>query len=194
MITGENPALCTPFHAHHLRLVFIVLSLMFSSSLYAQRLPAGQALTIEDGLGFRSVTSITQDRQGLIWIGTRQGLNRYDSYRFTRFGNDRRADQFFPGGDILIDGIHTISDSMLWLVADNRLYTFNRNNFQYHDITESSGIQGKVLQLQPATDGSMWAVWENEGQMFLGRSEVGASFKELATVPKGRRELSSLAM
>ena len=194
MITGENPALYTPFHAHHLRLVFIVLSLMFSSSLYAQRLPAGQALTIEDGLGFRSVTSITQDRQGLIWIGTRQGLNRYDSYRFTRFGNDRRADQFFPGGDILIDGIHTISDSMLWLVADNRLYTFNRNNFQYHDITESSGIQGKVLQLQPATDGSMWAVWENEGQMFLGRSEVGASFKELATVPKGRRELSSLAI
>ncbi|HQW00978.1 MAG TPA: two-component regulator propeller domain-containing protein, partial [Saprospiraceae bacterium] len=172
MITGENPALYTPFYAHQLRMVFLLLSLISASSLGAQRLPAGQALTIEDGLGFRSVTSITQDRQGLIWIGTRQGLNRYDSYRFTRFGNDRRADQFFPGGDILIDGIHTVSDSVLWLVADKRLYTFNRNNFQYRDITESLAINGKVLQLQPAANGSMWAVWENEGQMFLGRSEA----------------------
>ncbi len=194
MITGENPAFYTPFYAHLLRMVYLLLSLIFTSSLCAQRLPSGQALTIEDGLGFRSVTSITQDRQGLIWIGTRQGLNRYDSYRFTRFGNDRRADQFFPGGDILMDGIHTVNDSLLWLVADNRLYTFNRNNFQYHDITEASAIKGKVLQLQPSKDGSMWAVWEDAGQMFLGRSAAGAPFKELAATAMGRRELSSLAI
>ncbi|HSF88572.1 MAG TPA: two-component regulator propeller domain-containing protein [Saprospiraceae bacterium] len=194
MIPGENPALYTPLHAQHLRMVCLFLSWMCTSLLSAQHHPTGQALTIEDGLGFRSVTSITQDRQGLMWIGTRQGLNRYDSYRFTRFGNDRRADQFFPGGDILIDGIHTVSDSLLWMVADYRLYTFNRNNFHYRDITESSAIHGKVLQLQPAMDGSMWAVWENEGQLFLGRSEAGTPFKKLASVAKGRRELSSLAI
>ncbi len=194
MIPGRNPAFYTLFHAYHLRLVHLLLSLMFTASLCAQRLPTGQALTIEDGLGFRSVTSITQDRQGLIWIGTRQGLNRYDSYQFTRFGNDRRADQFFTGGDILMDGIHTISDSLLWMVADNRLYTFNRNNFQYRDITEAASIHGRVLQLQPSADGSVWAVWEDEGQMFLGRSEAGAPFEKLATAAMGRRELSSLAI
>lgn len=194
MITGQNPAFYSPLNAHLLRMVYLLLLMMVTSSLCAQRLPTGQALTIEDGLGFRSVTSITQDRQGLMWIGTRQGLNRYDGYRFTRFGNDRRADQFFPGGDILVDGIHSVSDSLLWLVADYRLYTFNHHNFQYRDITEALTIQGKVLQLQPAKDGSMWAVWENEGQLFLGRSEAGNPFKELAAVAKGRRELSSLAI
>jgi ligand-binding sensor domain-containing protein len=194
MIKGKNQALSTPLPMHQLRVVCLFLSLVFISVLHAQRLPTGQALTIEDGLGFRSVTAITQDRQGLLWIGTRQGLNRYDSYQFTRFGNDRRADQFFPGGDILMDGIHTVNDSMLWLVADNRLYTFNRNNFQYHDITETYAIRGKVLQLQPASDGGMWAVWEHEGEVFLGRSEAGTPFKQLAKVIKGRRELSSLAI
>ena len=162
--------------------------------LDAQRLPKGEALTIEDGLGFRSVTAIEQDHQGLMWIGTRQGLNRYDSYQFTRFGNDRRADQFFPGGDILMDGIHAINDSLLWMVADNRLYSFNRNNFQYRDITEVLAINGKVLQLQPATDGSVWAVWEREGQMYLGYSDGRSSFKELASTIRSRRELSSLAI
>ncbi len=194
MIAGKNQACGTIFLTHYPGLVCLVLCLWITSPLSAQRPLAGQALTIEDGLGFRSVTAITQDRQGLMWIGTRQGLNRYDSYQFTRFGNDRRADEYFPGGDILIDGIHTISDSLLWLVADSRLYTFNRNNFQYHDVGEAKGIIGKVLQLQPASDGSVWAVWENEGQMYLGRSEADAPFKVLANAPRSRRELSSLAI
>jgi ligand-binding sensor domain-containing protein/two-component sensor histidine kinase len=160
----------------------------------AQRLPKGEALTIDDGLGFRNVTAITQDHQGLMWIGTRQGLNRYDSYQFTHFGNDRRADIFFPGEDILIDGMHTINDSILWIVADSKLFNLNRNNFQHHDISDVSGIDGNVLQLQPSADGSVWAVWENEGQMVLGRSEASAPFKKLATAARGRRELSSLVI
>jgi len=93
-----------------------------------------------------------------------------------------------------MDGIHTVSDSLLWLVADNQLYSFNRNNFQYRDITEASAINGKVLQLQPAADGSVWAVWDTEGQMILGRSEAGAPFKELASALRSRREFSSLAI
>ena len=178
----------------HCRLFTAILLGFVAISVEAQRLPKGEALTIEDGLGFRNVTAIEQDKQGLMWIGTQQGLNRYDSYLFTHFGNDRRADQFFPGGDILIDGIHTVSDSVLWLVADNRLYAFNRNYFRYRDISELSGLHGKIWQLQPASDGSMWAVWEDQGQLILGRSEAGAPFKALATAARGRRELSSLAI
>jgi ligand-binding sensor domain-containing protein/two-component sensor histidine kinase len=175
-----------------IRLWIAALLWFYSLYLGAQRLPKGEAITIEDGLGFRSVTAIEQDKQGLMWIGTRQGLNRFDSYQFVRFGNDRRADQFFPGGDVLPGGIHTINDSLLWIVADSKLYSFNRNNFHYRDISASSGIQGLVLALQPASDGSVWAVWEEEGQMHLGRSEQNAVFKKLASAPRSRRENSSL--
>lgn len=37
-------------------------------------------LTPENGLSHNTVYSIIQDRSGLIWIGTRYGLNRYDGY------------------------------------------------------------------------------------------------------------------
>ena len=39
-------------------------------------------LTVEDGLSHNEVTSIVQDEDGFIWIGTRGGLNRYDGYEF----------------------------------------------------------------------------------------------------------------
>lgn len=42
-------------------------------------------LTVENGLSHNEVTSIVQDHDGFIWIGTRGGLNRYDGYEFKIF-------------------------------------------------------------------------------------------------------------
>jgi len=192
-ICGTWRSMVASFYCHTYLLSALLLCLT-ALSLDAQRLPKGEALTIEDGLGFRNVTAIEQDKQGLMWIGTRQGLNRYDSYRFTRFGNDKRADQFFPGGDILFDGMHTVSDSILWLIADNRLYSLNRNHFTYKDITAKSGIKGPVWQLKHGNDGAMWVVWGDSSQMYLSRSVNCAPFKEVARSPRGRREFTSIAI
>jgi ligand-binding sensor domain-containing protein/DNA-binding CsgD family transcriptional regulator len=37
-------------------------------------------LTIKDGLSHNSVSSILQDQRGYLWIGTQNGLNKYDGY------------------------------------------------------------------------------------------------------------------
>ena len=42
-------------------------------------------LTVEEGLSHNEVTSIVQDNNGFIWMGTRGGLNRYDGYDFKVF-------------------------------------------------------------------------------------------------------------
>ncbi len=39
-------------------------------------------LSISNGLSQATVNSIAQDQQGFIWIGTQEGLNRYDGYEF----------------------------------------------------------------------------------------------------------------
>ncbi len=38
-------------------------------------------LTVMNGLIHNSVRDIVQDRSGFIWIGTQQGLNRFDGYK-----------------------------------------------------------------------------------------------------------------
>ena len=42
-------------------------------------------LTVDEGLSHDEVTSIVQDNDGFMWIGTRGGLNRYDGYEFKIF-------------------------------------------------------------------------------------------------------------
>ncbi|HSI77511.1 MAG TPA: two-component regulator propeller domain-containing protein [Lunatimonas sp.] len=42
-------------------------------------------LTINDGLSHNNVVSIIQDKKGFIWIGTQDGLNRFDGYSFKEY-------------------------------------------------------------------------------------------------------------
>ena len=46
------------------------------------------SLTLDQGLSQSVVTVTYQDSQGYIWVGTQDGLNRYDGYHFTIFRPD----------------------------------------------------------------------------------------------------------
>jgi len=45
-------------------------------------------LTIEDGLSQNAVYALLQDRQGFMWMGTKDGLNRYDGSAVTVYRHD----------------------------------------------------------------------------------------------------------
>lgn len=42
-------------------------------------------ISLEAGLSQSNVTAILKDQQGFIWVGTQNGLNRYDAYQFRTF-------------------------------------------------------------------------------------------------------------
>ncbi|MCB0175656.1 MAG: hypothetical protein KDJ97_34450, partial [Anaerolineae bacterium] len=45
-------------------------------------------LTIDDGLAQNSVSAILQDSRGFMWIGTPNGLSRFDGHRFVTYRHD----------------------------------------------------------------------------------------------------------
>jgi signal transduction histidine kinase/ligand-binding sensor domain-containing protein/DNA-binding response OmpR family regulator len=45
-------------------------------------------LSTPNGLSVDNATCIVQDKKGFIWIGTRDGLNKYDGYTFTIYRNN----------------------------------------------------------------------------------------------------------
>ncbi|HEX7988131.1 MAG TPA: two-component regulator propeller domain-containing protein, partial [Duganella sp.] len=51
----------------------------------AQQLPL-RYLTQQDGLGNLSITALAQDQTGYLWVGTDNGLFRYNGAEFRRFG------------------------------------------------------------------------------------------------------------
>ena len=69
--------------AHIVRLL-IVFSFLFISKLSYPQYGEVQFehITIEDGLSQNTVISILQDSKGFLWLGTRNGLNKYDGYNF----------------------------------------------------------------------------------------------------------------
>ena len=44
-------------------------------------------ISMDSGLSDNMVLAIEKDRYGFIWIGTSEGLNRYDGYRFDIYRN-----------------------------------------------------------------------------------------------------------
>lgn len=74
------------------RIVLLCFLLLPASFLFAQTSGAERwkdkrikYIGIEEGLSNNAVTSIYQDRRGFMWIGTYDGLNRYDGYDFFVF-------------------------------------------------------------------------------------------------------------
>ena len=63
---------------------------------------------IPDGI----VTSITQDQQGFIWLGTQQGAVRFDGYNFIQFKHDANNDNSLSGN--YIRTIWSAPDGKLW--------------------------------------------------------------------------------
>src|SRR6187551_1232068 len=138
-------------YALPVRLTLLLLLCCSIVLLQAQRLPTGESITIKDGLGFRDVTSLTQDVNGLLWIGTRQGLNRYDGYRFIKFGSDPRADVEFPAEYIFYESTCFLNDSTLCLVADRHLLSMDIHTFSYEDLGLKKGIPGEVLHIKKSS-------------------------------------------
>lgn len=60
------------------------LLLVLSASLRAQGIRF-ERIGLHEGLSQSSVYSITQDTSGFLWVGTFDGLNRFDGYEFKKF-------------------------------------------------------------------------------------------------------------
>src|SRR5690554_5656414 len=78
-----------------LQKIFLVLLLFCFSALYTfgAKFQSGISIahfSIAGGLSNNSVNVVFQDSRGFIWIGTEDGLNRYDGYEFQiyRSGTD----------------------------------------------------------------------------------------------------------
>lgn len=68
---------------------------------------------IEDGLPNNTVQAITQTSDGYLWVGTREGLARFDGVNFDSV--DLMAGQQFPS----ISCLHQDRDGTLWIGSDN---------------------------------------------------------------------------
>jgi two-component system sensor histidine kinase/response regulator len=72
-----------------------------------------QRLSSQQGLSQSSVNCILQDGRGFLWIGTQDGLNRFDGNRFTLYTYDPEDPGSLPDGNIL--ALHEDRWGSIWI-------------------------------------------------------------------------------
>src|ERR1051326_639901 len=95
-----NFVLCHPFHhVSALGLALVSAIVVFQPTEVRGTTSGGAAApfslrrwTTEDGLPKNTITSLLQTRDGYLWVGTRDGLARFDGMRFKVFTEELRME------------------------------------------------------------------------------------------------------
>lgn len=92
---------------HHRPLLFFIF-ILFGIINHAQNSLKFEHLTTENGLSQSDVNAIYQDKDGFMWFGTHDGINRYDGYNFTVFKPD-------------FNDNNSISSNLIWkIIGDEK--------------------------------------------------------------------------
>ncbi len=83
--------------------IILVFWILFPGMFWGQALNAPLRFTnytVANGLPTNKVNSIIQDSRGFIWMGTAQGLVRFDGNKFTQYNHSRADSMSMPFDDV----------------------------------------------------------------------------------------------
>lgn len=105
-----------------------------------------------DGLSHNWVRCFYEDDTGFIWIGTNDGMDRYDGREIKRYqpligSSDRKQ-------NVTINSIIKKSNHELWVGSDTGAYIFNQQSGQFH-LFDRIGSR-PVLHIAKESNGDIW--------------------------------------
>lgn len=128
---------------------------------------------VEDGLSYNSATAVLQDSDGFIWIGTEDGLNRFDGVKFTVFKNDLEDPSSI--GENHIYSLYEDKDKDLWVGTNRGIYIYKRqtNEFVHFDILTQDGviISADVTRIIESKKGQFWIATLGQGLFIYDKSK-----------------------
>ena len=175
----------------NMRRLLFVLVLCIAQMAVAQ--PAAKTafktLGMSDGLRSNSVTSLLADSRGYLWIGTTQGLNRYDGYevksRFPESNNQHLSELFSKS----VSSMQEDADGRIWIqcgsgsyyIYDTRTAHFSANATQ---LLHSVGIAcGDNYKIKIGSNGLWWVITNGRIWRYNSRTAELKSWKWHKSVP-----------
>lgn len=157
--------------------IFLIIGILF---LHSVRLPAQdikfERFSQEKGLFQSNITTIFQDSRGLIWVGTSDGLSRYDGYEFTIFRFDPMDERSISGN--YIHSIYEDRFGYLWVRTSGggiNMFDPGTRTFKhfYHDANDPFSLSNDNIScLLEDRKGNFW-LGSNGGGLNLFIREKG---------------------
>ena len=142
----------------HARLLWLALGCAFGHSAFALDPHKGltqysrAVWTQERGLPQDTIRAICQTSDGYLWLGTDEGLARFDGYDFTVFNKDNSN---LPANTIV--ALTAGNDGSLWIATTDGLAQYRDK--QFHTYTTKDGLPDEnVNGLFVDHNGTLWMV------------------------------------
>ena len=109
-----------------------------------------EIISATQGLSQGMVYDIVQDKEGFIWVGTKDGLNRYDGYSFKVFTNDPYNTKTLSSNSI--NKLFEDSKGRIWVGTENEglnIYDKKRGDFFRikYSSTNVNSISSNIIKL-----------------------------------------------
>lgn len=135
--------------------------------------------SIENGLSHNLVTNIIQDRQGMIWIGTQDGLNTFDGYNFHVHAKKDSSGAGLEQPFIL--SLIEDSEGVFWLGTLDGLICFDQHSqriqhYQFGQAELVKALRNAVILILEDRFHSLWIAVANEGLAQFNRQTGQATF------------------
>ena len=109
--------------------------------------------SVEDGLSSNSVRAIMQDKYGFMWLGTDDGLNRYDGTTIKVYNLNPQ------GSNDYISSLYDTTDN-IWVGTEGGVYIFDyeTESFELFKVLTAQGdsIKSNVNHIAEDRDGNLW--------------------------------------
>ena len=123
-------------------------------------LPSFSSLGVSDGLSQSDVSAITQDSTGFIWLGTKNGLNRYDGYGIVTYKQD--MDDGNTLSSSIVTSLSTGTDGSVWVGTLDGLNRYDQTTGKFRHYDCAYDEQGHRYRFNEVTDifvSSFFGTW-----------------------------------
>lgn len=129
--------------------------------------PGFLSYTVKNGLSQNAVTAIFRDSKGYVWLGTQDGLNRFDGIGFVKYKHD--SNDTLTISDQYITAISEDGAGNIWVGTRNGLNKFSYTNNSFERIhinpNRKNVIQYVFEQMFQLGNGDL--VFVAEDQLYL---------------------------
>lgn len=112
-----------------LQLYLLLFFVCLAESLYAAPKYYFKQISLENGLSQSSVKCVLVDERGVMWIGTRFGLNRFDREKITVYQEERENPHSLPYNDIVF--LEEDAEGNIWVGTSRGLACFERDTQKF---------------------------------------------------------------
>lgn len=134
--------------------ILLLLTLSALTSSYAYPFSAIRKYDIADGISENTVRTIVQDRSGYIWLGTKDGISRFNGHTFQNYGGYPKTTDL---GLLNVIKLCIHSDGRrIWVGTVDGLYIFDPISEKFTRLSSEPEIKSIVNDICYDNDGGLW--------------------------------------